>query len=98
MYRPLPDGLSIKPSKIDGLGLFAIKPIKKDINLGITHIFCDCNAQIIRTPLGGFINHSKKPNAKLIKYHDCNYLWTLKDIKPMEEITLEYTMYNPEEE
>lgn len=98
MYRPLPDGLTIKPSKIEGLGLFTIKPIKSDTNLGVAHIYCDCNAQIIRTPLGGFINHSNKPNAKLIKYYSCNYLYTIKDIEPLEEITVTYTMYNPEEE
>ena len=27
MYRPLPDYLTIQPSKIEGLGLFAIKDI-----------------------------------------------------------------------
>lgn len=97
-YRPLPDSLTIMPSKIDGLGVFAVKPIKKDTNLGVVHIYCDCNAQIIRTPLGGFINHSNTPNCQLIKYDSFSYLWVNEDIDPLTELTLKYTLYNPEEE
>ena len=37
-YRPLPDNLTIKNSKIEGLGLFATKDIKKDHIFGITHV------------------------------------------------------------
>ena len=33
MYRPLPDGLTIKNSPIEGLGLFTNVDIKKNINL-----------------------------------------------------------------
>mgnify|MGYP003652528202 FL=1 len=36
-YQPLPDSLTIKPSKINGLGLFAIKTIPKNTDLGMTH-------------------------------------------------------------
>jgi SET domain-containing protein len=97
-YRPLPDSLTIMPSKIDGLGIFAKKKIKKGTNLGIVHIYCDCNAQIIRTPLGGFINHSNIPNCQLVRFDGYNYLWVNEDIEPLTELTLKYTMYNPEEE
>jgi len=97
-YKPLPNSLTIMPSKIEGLGLFAIKPIKKDTKLGITHIFCDCNSQIVRTPLGGFINHSNTPNCQLIKYEGFNYLWVNENIEPLTELTVKYTLYNPEEE
>ena len=38
MYRPLPDGLTIKKSPIEGLGLYATKDIKANTFLGITHI------------------------------------------------------------
>jgi hypothetical protein len=98
MYRPLPSYLTIRPSTIEGLGLFTIKDIPKGTQLGLTHIFCDCHAQIIRTPLGGFINHSTKPNCKLSKLDGFNYLWTIEDIEAYTELTLKYTMYNPEEE
>ena len=38
MYRPLPDGLTIKNSPIEGLGLFTNIDIKKNTFIGITHI------------------------------------------------------------
>ncbi len=31
MYRPLPDGLTIKKSPIEGLGLYATKNIKSNV-------------------------------------------------------------------
>ena len=38
MYRPLPDGLTIKNSPIEGLGLFTNVDIKKNTFIGVTHI------------------------------------------------------------
>ena len=38
MYRPLPDGLTIKKSPIEGLGLYATKDIKANTFIGLTHI------------------------------------------------------------
>ena len=63
MYRPLPDELTIKSSPIEGLGLFATKEIKANTFIGITHIRDEqFENKYIRTPLGGFYNHSKKSN------------------------------------
>ena len=68
MYRPLPLEITIRKSCIDGLGLFAICDIEEGHNLGITHIANDnFENQYIRTPLGGFINHSNTPNCTLVK-------------------------------
>ena len=68
MYRPLPPEVTIKKSNIDGLGLFSTYDIEEEYNLGITHIAnANFENQYIRTPLGGFINHSNTPNCKLIK-------------------------------
>ena len=61
MYKPLPDGLIIKKSSIEGQGLFTTKFIEKDVKLGLCHIVV--NDELIRTPLGGHINHSDKPNC-----------------------------------
>ena len=36
-YRPLPDKLTIRKSKIEGLGLFAYRKIPHDTVLGMTH-------------------------------------------------------------
>jgi len=63
MYRPLPKELTIKNSKIEGLGLFATVKIKKNSFIGLTHIRDEMfEGKYIRTPLGGFYNHSRESN------------------------------------
>lgn len=89
-YKPLPECLTIKKSDIHGLGVFATCDIPKYTNLGISHIYTDI---LIRTPLGGFLNHSLTPNSNLLNslntpmYH---YLYTLQDIKLGDEILINY--------
>ncbi len=64
MYRPLPEGLTIKNSSIEGLGLFATNIIKKNTFIGVTHIRDEqFENKYIRTPLGGFYNHSNDPTV-----------------------------------
>jgi hypothetical protein len=102
MYKPLPNELTIKRSKVNGLGLFTEEELKQGTNLGISHIKID--NYIIRTPLGGFINHSNDPNCAKVELRANGYqgetfqkkwnLVTLKDIKKGEELTLRYTFYN----
>ena len=105
MYKPLPDSLTIKASGIEGLGLFAKKDIPEGITLGISHL--KMNSMLIRTPLGGFINHSDTPNCTKSRYfmtkennlkikHDYTRydLVTLQDIEGGEELTLKYSFYN----
>ena len=67
MYKPLPDSLTIKKSPIEGLGLYATKNIKANCFIGLTHIQ-DKNFDngYIRTPLGGFYNHSNEPNVRRV--------------------------------
>jgi SET domain-containing protein len=93
-YKPLPDSLTIKKSNIQGLGLFAVKTIAKNTDLGMIHF--SYGELLIRTPLGGFINHSLKPNCKKLDLDQEWHLKTLIDIKKDDELTLKYTMYNPE--
>jgi hypothetical protein len=38
MYKALHNDITIKKSSIDGLGVFAIKDIPKDIILGVSHV------------------------------------------------------------
>ena len=90
-YKPLPKSLTIKPSGIEGLGLFATQDIKAGTQLGVTHIII--SDDIIRLPLGGFINHTDNPNCVRINVANKSYLHTLKDIKQDEELTLKYVMY-----
>ena len=67
MYKPLPNCLTIKKSPIEGLGLYATKDIKANSFIGLTHIQDeDFENGYIRTPLGGFYNHSNEPNIRRI--------------------------------
>ena len=99
MYKPLPESLTIKTSGINGLGLFATRRIKPGTNLGVTHLEVD--DKIIRTPLGGFINHSNTPNCMKLRQfvslrRSIKKKWNLvtkQNIKKGEEITLRYTFY-----
>tara|TARA_B100000029_G_scaffold403489_1_gene403284 strand:+ start:696 stop:1124 length:429 start_codon:yes stop_codon:yes gene_type:complete len=67
MYKPLPICLTIKNSPIEGLGLYATKNIKANSFIGLTHIQDkDFENGYIRTPLGGFYNHSNNPNVRRV--------------------------------
>ena len=135
MYRPLPDELTIKHSPIEGLGLFAAKEIKANTFIGITHIRDEqFENKYIRTPLGGFYNHSNDPTVMRmvsdvlpkLKFGDSidpnmagkkiqdgktdrenmyynlhekidakfMFIVTVKDVKPGDELTAKYTLYN----
>ena len=59
-YKALPDALHIGDSQVAGQGIFATEDIPYDTELGLSHILLE---EIIRTPLGGFINHSDDPNC-----------------------------------
>ena len=105
MYRPLSDSLTIKTSKVNGLGLFATEGIAQGTNLGMSHV--EIGSRIIRTPMGGFINHANEANTVKVelKINDeddpllkvATKKWnlvTLRDIKEGEELTVRYTFYN----
>lgn len=64
MYKPLPKQLTIKKSPIEGLGLYATEDIKKNSFIGVTHVRDEqFENKYIRTPIGGFYNHSNEPNV-----------------------------------
>ena len=105
MYKPLPDSLTIKTSKVNGLGLFSKEGIAQGTNLGMSHL--KIGDTLIRTPLGGFINHSNNENCVKVELLMTNHdnpkvkfdykkwnLVTLRNIKEGEELTLRYTFYN----
>lgn len=95
-YRPLPYYLTIGQSAIEGNGLFAIEDIDANFIIGITHVK-DIRFQdgYIRTPLGGFFNHSETPNCEVISDDEFIRLKTIKEIKAGEELTAKYTLYTP---
>ena len=75
MYKPLPDGITIKQSDVQGLGLFATKDFPADVILGIVHIHNkNFPHGYIRTALGAFYNHSDDPNVKMLQAFGINYL------------------------
>ena len=111
MYKPLPSGLVIKDSDIQGQGVFTTRDLHVGCNLGESHYRIDTSGVesinqeenknlLIRTPLGGFINHSETPNChrKQIRIKPGFDKWTItviKNITAGEELTLKYTMYVP---
>ena len=99
MYKPLPDGLTIKESPLQGLGLVATKDFEAELVLGIVHIRNkNFPHGAIRTALGAFYNHSNEPNCKNISgfWHQLpvKYLVTTSPIKAGDELTAKYTLYN----
>ena len=98
-WRPLPDSITIKESKIEGLGVFATKAIPSDTDLGISHVYDNrFPDNYIRLPLGAFINHHEMPNCKAIFSESHESIGNIKhiriitdkDILSGEELTLNY--------
>ena len=98
-YRPLPDYLTIKDSSINGLGLFTTEKIKANALIGVTHHPNERSEDgYIRTPLGGFGNHSDDPNCFKLLMQKGGDWWigASRDIEPGEELTWSYTLYSIE--
>lgn len=96
-YRPLPTNLTIGESDIHGQGLI-LTGVKIDagVTLGVSHIEnnvpeLDMPNNLIRTPLGGFINHSDTPNCIMEREGDLYYLVTSQEIVTGTEITVDYS-------
>ena len=110
-YRPLPNGLYIGVSSIEGQGLYTDRTLTKGCQLGESHYRIATNdipsvnteenkSILIRTPLGGFINHSDKPNCHRSQIRvkpglDKWIITVVEDVNPGDELTLKYTMYDP---
>jgi SET domain-containing protein len=95
MYKPLPHYVTIKESPVSGLGLFATAKIVAQTIIGVTHHANEHSEDgFIRTPLGGFGNHSDEPNCfKLLMDPETWWIGALRDIEPGEELTWSYTFY-----
>ena len=96
MYKPLPDGVTIKHSPIHGFGLYASKRINKGTLIGITHhVHSNAENGVIRTPLGGFGNHSDTPNCFKLLIEDTTWwIGAKEDIEKDDELTWRYTFYS----
>ena len=95
MYKPLPSFLFIGQSKINGHGLFTKTALEKGQILGITHVKDErFDNGYIRTPLGGFFNHSEVPNCICYPDGDFLKLKTMRNIEVSEELTCFYWLYD----
>ena len=98
-WRPLPNQITIKESKIEGLGIFATEDLPPNTDLGISHVYDQrFPDNYIRLPLGAFINHHEMPNCRAIVSESHETLGEIKHIRIItdksilsgEELTLNY--------
>ena len=96
MYKPLPDSVTIKKSQIEGLGLFATEQITSGTLIGRIHIPNEREENgYLRTPLGGFGNHSDNPNCfKLLMEDGSWWVGAKVNIESGQELTWTYSLYN----
>lgn len=75
--------------KMDGPPGFQAFPTGHNVEFprGIFH------NELIRTPLGGFLNHSPNPNCILVEDKFFWNLWTMEDVYPGEELCVDYNLY-----
>ena len=90
-YKPLPDCVTIRKSNINGLGLHCVKHIVAGTEIGMSHFYW--GERLMRTPLGGFYNHSDDPNIEKRQKDSRFFIVATRDIWPGEEITCRYTFY-----
>ena len=91
-YRPLPEGLTIKDSVTHGLGLHSTTRLEAGNVLGETHVLVHNRDrhEWVRTPLGGFINHSENPNCYISTDKGDRNLHTVIPVAKGEELTVYY--------
>ena len=80
------------------MGLFTDTAIETGIVIGISHVKIPYLYEIIRTPIGGFINHSDRPNCVLVEKVNLSATYrlfelvALIDIVRGEELTTKYSL------
>ena len=92
MYKPLPDSLTIKQSGINGLGLFAREGIGQGTNLGMCHL--ELGQLIIRTPLGGFLNHAQDANCVKVKLLLTRQQWNQRVDLPKADYNIDFKKWD----
>lgn len=91
MYKPLPRFVTIQTSDIHGLGLASKVSLPPEYIIGLSHIIDErFENELIRTPLGGFINHSTHPTCTL--QYDEEFVWlkTCTVVYEGTELTVDY--------
>jgi len=91
-YQPLPSGLTVTDSRIAGQGLFATRKLVAGTNLGMSHV--ELGKLILRTPMGGFINHSNNPNCVKVKSLLTRQEWNHRTNLPDDKYDHNFTKWN----
>jgi hypothetical protein len=78
------ENILIKPSNIQGQGLFSAIKLFKGCAIGPARI------NGLRTPMGKYANHAVNPNAKIVIKNNDAEVVAIKDIEAGEEITVNY--------
>jgi len=91
-YKPLPHGLFIEESGIDGQGLYTNAKLAEGTNLGMSHV--ELGKLILRTPIGGFINHSNNPNCVKVKSLLTRQEWNHRINLPDDKYDHNFTKWN----
>jgi len=95
---PIYKQVSVKPSKIQGKGLFTNEPIRAGEPIGISHIrkVFNRNGELYQAPFPstvlGYYNHSEEPNVREVDNGDHIVMVATRDIKPNEELTSNYNL------
>jgi hypothetical protein len=89
-HNGLHDDLEIMQSSIHGVGVFVVQDIPAHTNLGAAQIKKDAGYRI--TDLGRNHNHSYKPTCYNEMEGDTRYLLPHQDMKPGDEVTIDYTL------
>ena len=86
--------MRVGDSEIEGVGIIATEDISAGCNLGATHYPRAGQLHgFIRTPLGGFLNHSELPNCTKMEVDGVLFLVTLHRVTEGQELTVRYTLY-----
>ena len=92
MYKPLPNNLTIQTSSIHDCGIFAKEDIAEQTDLGMTHV--ELGKLILRTPLGGFLNHSNTPNCVKASFLLTRQQWNHRNDLPDEKYDHNFKQWN----
>ena len=91
-YQPLPSGLTVADSRISGQGLFTTRKLVAGTDLGMSHI--ELGKLLLRTPMGGFINHSTNPNCVIVKSLLTRQEWNHRTNLPDDKYDLNFTKWS----
>ena len=91
-YQPLPSGLTVADSRISGQGLFTTRKLVAGTDLGMSHV--ELGKLLLRTPMGGFINHSINPNCVKVKSLLTRQEWNHRTDLPNDKYDLNFTKWS----